>query len=66
MYEKRQNTYISNNMYLQTSWKVLYMNDRFHYHDASGYANLTEVRYQDIDVAILWAWKGLVYGHGGR
>jgi len=29
------------------------MNDRFHYHDASGYANLTEVRYQDIRVAIL-------------
>jgi hypothetical protein len=66
MYEKRQNTYISNNMYLLVSWKVLYTNDRFQYHDASGYANLTEVGYRDIDVAILWAWKGLVYGHGGR
>jgi hypothetical protein len=42
------------------------MNDRFHYHDASSYANLSEVRYQDIDVAVLLTWEGQVYGYGGR
>jgi len=34
------------------------MNDRFHYHDASDYANLTEVRYQDIESLFYEPEKG--------